>query len=120
MRVLIIHDDADITAMFQQTLATARGDEVAIAADVSRAVDQVERDRPAVIFVGVGVGDYDGFAVVDQIRDRSTLSHIPIVMFGLMKPDEEERHRALLQSITYLPSPIEVTELLAARDRAVT
>jgi DNA-binding response OmpR family regulator len=115
-RILIIDDDADIRAMLQVTFRDKRNDELVLAGSAEQGRHGAERDQPELIFVSLFLPHRDVIGFVQQLR---TIGSALIVVYGLLKPRDEARFAALGPSVLYLPSPIEVTELLAARDQLV-
>lgn len=113
-RLLIIDDDVDIQAMLQMTFRDKRHDEVLLTTNAEQGLHSVERDRPELIFVSLFLAGADVLTLTTQLQAGTSA---PILLYGSLTPPEETRFAALGSQVVYLPSPLEVTELLTTRDR---
>lgn len=108
--ILVVDDDAPIRRMLSRTLG-AEGYEVALAADGSDALVEVERSVPDLIVLDVAMPGLDGITVARRLRARGLA--VPILM--LTARDElEDRVRGLdAGADDYVVKPFETDELLA-------
>jgi two-component system response regulator MprA len=108
--ILVVDDDAPIRRMLSRTLG-AEGYEVALAADGSEALVEVERSVPDLIVLDVAMPGLDGITVARRLRARGLA--VPILM--LTARDElEDRVRGLdAGADDYVVKPFETDELLA-------
>src|SRR6058998_4091373 len=90
-KVLVIEDDpvarADLLARLK-----AHGYAVALAADAASAVTAVNRERPDVILLDLGLPAGDGFLVLERLRKIEPLAAIPVLIVT-GRSDAETRKR---------------------------
>jgi two-component system OmpR family response regulator len=114
-RVLVVDDELYIRDLVSSALRIA-GMEPVTVADGTEALRAVERDRPDLVVLDVGLPGTDGFSVCRQLRDRG--DQVPVV-FLTARDDKED----MLQGFTkggddYMTKPFSLDELIA-RVRAV-
>src|SRR5881628_2570670 len=112
-KVLVIEDDPVARADLQARLK-ANGYTVALAADAASALTVVNRERPDLILLDLGLPAGDGFLVLERLHKIETLAAIPVlVVTG--RSDPETRKRVEAMGITpVLVKPVGTEVLLAA------
>src|SRR5438046_5290037 len=94
-KILVIEDDPVALAGLQARLE-ANGYVVARAADAASAMTVVNRERPALILLDLGLPAGDGFLVLERLRKIKTLAAIPVlVVTGRSDPEPRKRVEAL-------------------------
>lgn len=116
MKVLVVDDEPDVARLITVSFGMQQPNwEVLVALDGGEALAALERDRPALILLDVGLPDMDGFQVLEQIR---LCSDVPVIMLTV-HDDELSKVRGLeLGADDYITKPFGHLELLA-RIRAV-
>jgi two-component system KDP operon response regulator KdpE len=116
MRILVVDDAPDLIESVQLGFTLQWRDvEVLAAPDAETALDMIERERPEVVLLDVGLPDRDGFDVLREIR---TFSDVPVVMLTA-RDDAMDKVKGLeLGADDYVTKPFNHLELLA-RVRAV-
>ena len=114
-RVLVVDDEPYIRDLVSSALRIA-GMEPETAADGAAALRAVERDRPDLVVLDIGLPGIDGFEVCRTLRDRG--EQVPVV-FLTARDDKQD----MLQGFTkggddYITKPFSLDELVA-RVRAV-
>src|SRR5437016_11637238 len=90
-KVLVIEDDPVARADLEARLA-ANGYTVARAADAASALTVVNRERPDLILLDLGLPAGDGFLVLERLRKIETLAAIPVlVVTGRSDPETRKR-----------------------------
>ncbi len=112
-KILVIEDDPVARADLEARLE-ANGYIVARAADAASAMTVVNRERPDLILLDLGLPAGDGFLVLERLRKIETLAAIPVlVVTG--RSDPETRKRVEAMGITpVLVKPVGTEVLLAA------
>jgi CheY-like chemotaxis protein len=77
--ILIVEDDAGSAQTFEAML-TAHGHTVRIVGNAETALQEVDRDMPAVALVDLHLPLADGVEFVRQLRSRGTLQRLPVVL----------------------------------------
>ena len=112
-KVLVIEDDPVALADLQARLE-ANGYVVARAADAASAMTVVNRERPDLILLDLGLPAGDGFLVLERLRKIETLAAIPVlVVTGRSDPETRKRVEAMGVA-PVLTKPVGTEMLLAA------
>src|SRR5579871_4520388 len=108
-RVLVVDDEPNILTSVR-TLLVASGYDVATAMSGRAALDAVERDRPDVIVLDLGLPDLNGVDVCRLVREERA---VPIVVLSA-RGAEADKVRALdAGADDYVTKPFGAGELLA-------
>src|SRR5206468_11741085 len=112
-KILVIEDDPVARADLQARLE-ANGYVVASAADAASALTVVNRERPDLILLDLGLPAGDGFLVLERLRKIETLAAIPVlVVTGRSDADTRKRVEAMGVA-PVLTKPVDTGVLLAA------
>ena len=112
-KILIIEDDPVARAELQARLQ-ANAYKVALAADAASAVTTVNRERPDLILLDLGLPAGDGFLVLERLRKIPPLATIPVlVITGRTDPETRKRVHAMGVA-PILAKPVDSEALLAA------
>src|SRR5262245_61483986 len=85
-RVLVVDDRADSSRATRAVLE-ARGLDVESAMDGPSALERLERRRPDVILLEVGMTPMGGMKVLDRIRSNPQHSGIPVILMAGSEDD---------------------------------
>ena len=108
-KILIVDDEPSILATMGPLLRS-RGYEVVTAMNGRRAIDSVERDKPDLIVLDLGLPDVDGIEICRMVRERSAT---PIVVLSA-RGAEGDKVRALdTGADDYVTKPFGAEELTA-------
>lgn len=114
MKVLLVEDDPAIAGAIVDALEAVSW-RVTHAPNGQDGLESLQRDRPDILVVDLGLPDMDGIEVVRRAREREAL---PIIVISA-RGEESDRVLALeLGADDYLVKPFGIRELLA-RIRAV-
>ncbi len=116
MRILIVDDEPDVIESVQLGLTLQwREVEVLSAHDGETALDAVEKEKPDVVLLDIGLPGKDGFEVLRELRE---FSDVPVVMLTA-RDDAMDKVKGLeLGADDYVTKPFNHLELMA-RVRAV-
>ena len=112
-KILVIEDDAVARADLEARLA-ANGYIVARAADAASALTVVNRERPDLILLDLGLPGGDGFLVLDRLRKIAALAVIPVLVITGRSDAETRKRVEALGVAPLLAKPVETEVLLAA------
>jgi CheY-like chemotaxis protein len=77
--ILVVEDDPGSAQTFADML-TAHGHTVRVVSDAEAALQEVDRDMPAVALVDLHLPLADGVEFVRQLRSRGTLPSLPVAL----------------------------------------
>ena len=101
IRVLVIEDDADLArvliAVFERY-----GIEVYHAQTGREAIQLSQRLLPDLLVLDLVLPEYDGFAVVDWLRQHNRLCQVPLVVYTSQDLDDSDRERLKLGQTLFL------------------
>ncbi|MFI4986863.1 MAG: response regulator [Alphaproteobacteria bacterium] len=108
-RILVVDDEKAIRRFLDAGL-TAQGYEVSFAESGGEAVDKVEREKPDLVILDLGLPDMDGKEVIANLR---RISAVPVVVLSV-RNDEGGKVQALdLGADDYVTKPFGMEELNA-------
>jgi len=93
--VLVIEDDFDLARVLIAALEEA-GIHVEHAATGKDAIAALERHVPSLIVLDLVLPELDGFAVVEWMRARAPLAHIPLLVYSAREVSTAEQHQLTL------------------------
>jgi DNA-binding response OmpR family regulator len=116
MKVLVVDEEPDVRKLVTMSFHMQQpGWEVIGAEDGTQALEMIERERPDVVLLDVGLPEMDGFEVLKAIR---LFSDVPVIMLTV-RDDELSKVQGLeLGADDYVTKPFSHLELVA-RVRAV-
>ena len=116
MKVLVVDDAPEVVESISVGLSLHWRDVEVIGAPSGReALDAVERDRPDLVLLDVGLPDIDGYEVLREIR---AFSDVPVIMLTARDEPLDKVRGLELGADDYVTKPFDHLELLA-RMRAV-
>jgi two-component system KDP operon response regulator KdpE len=111
MKVLVVDDDGGVVESVGLGLSLHwREVEVLSASDGERALDVVEREKPTMVLLDIGLPGMDGYEVLKEIR---LFSDVPVIMLTA-RDDAMDKVKGLeLGADDYVTKPFNHLELLA-------
>ena len=109
-RILLVEDEKNII-LGVRTCLDAVGYEVEIAENGEIAREAVRRRKPDLILLDLVMPKFDGFEVLDSLKNNPGTREIPVVVLTA-KAGEEDRQRAIkLGADAYMTKPFRPQEL---------
>jgi CheY-like chemotaxis protein len=116
--VLVAEDHEDSRLLFKFFLES-KGCRVVEAGDGLEAVSMVERERPDLVLMDVGLPGLDGLSVTRRLRAREALRALPVVIIS-GHAAAADRDRAVAAGCSeYLTKPLQMKDLDGVLDRHV-
>ena len=112
-KILVLEDDAVARADLRARLE-ASGYVVAQAADAAAALTVVNRERPDLILLDLGLPAGDGYLVLERLRKIEALAAIPVLVITGRTDAETKKRVAAMGLAPPLTKPVETEALLAA------
>ncbi|MEA5467271.1 sensor histidine kinase [Spirulina sp. 06S082] len=110
--ILIVDDVPTNLDVICQTLSDA-GFDVAIATSGTRALQQIERERPDLILLDIMMPGMDGFETCQHLKANPLNANIPVIFMTALA-DAESKVKALeLGAVDYITKPFQEVEVLA-------
>lgn len=111
--LILAVDDQPKNLQFLGKLLSDSGYEVGMAQNGEKALIFVENHLPDLILLDVMMPDMDGFAVCREIKERSTLAHIPVIFLTAKSETDEIVEGFNAGGSDYVTKPFNSAELLA-------
>jgi DNA-binding response OmpR family regulator len=108
-KILIVDDDRDLVEILRFALTRA-GYEVVTAHDSPAALQEIEQQQPDVAILDVNIGEWDGFTLLQDVRQRSNL---PVILLSARGSEEDKVRGLRLGADDYVSKPFGHSELLA-------
>lgn len=116
-RILVVDDDRKIVRLLQSYLEQA-GMTVLTAYDGDAAKHAIQRERPDLIVLDIGLPGSDGWQITRWLRADSHVSDIPVLMLTARVEDDDKIYGLELGADDYLTKPFNPLEVVA-RVRAI-
>lgn len=100
-KVLLVEDDLPLVRMYDVVLKKA-GFEVLSALDGEEGLAKIKADNPEVVLLDLVMPKKDGFAVLMELQEDSTLSKIPILCLSVLHQAEDIERAKLLGAVDFL------------------
>jgi len=107
--ILLVDDEPNILNTMTPLLRS-RGYEVSLASNGRRAIEEVERIKPDLIVLDLGLPDLDGVEVCRQVRERS---NVPILVLSARRTEADKVRALDIGADDYVTKPFGTEELLA-------
>lgn len=112
--ILIVDDDPAVREWLGTALAL-EGYRVIKAADGFEAIELFEEHRPDLVLLDIMMPRMSGFEVLDRLsRAANNESKPPVIILSALGSDQDQWEGYRRGAATYLPKPVEATELLQA------
>jgi len=100
-RILVVEDDADLARVIADVFA---GENIDVRVSYTRqgGLDECFGFQPHLMVLDIGLPDGDGFNVVDALRHREELAHMPLVVYSGRDLGPEERKQLTLGPTHFL------------------
>ncbi|HET9224575.1 MAG TPA: response regulator [Roseiflexaceae bacterium] len=109
--IVVIDDDVDSQEILR-TLLEGAGYHVRGCLDSQAALEELRRAPPALIVLDLRMEPLDGWTLLGQICDDSTLASIPVVICSVL--DQSSEQIGVLPNVAgYLPKPVRQEDVLA-------
>lgn len=116
MKVLVVDEEPDVRKLVAMSFHMQQPTwEVIGAEDGPEALELIERERPTVVLLDIGLPEMSGFEVLKAIR---LFSDVPVIMLTVRDDEVSKVHGLELGADDYVTKPFSHLELLA-RVRAV-
>jgi DNA-binding response OmpR family regulator len=113
-KILIVEDNPDIQKLLQAMLK--RHYAVVVAKNGTEALTLTKEQCPDLILLDVGLPDFDGFQVCNEIRSAANKQDISIVFLSARKDAASQTMAYRLGADDYIEKPVEEAKLLAIVD----
>jgi len=101
IKVLIVEDDLEL-AQVLATMFSRHGIETLHAQTGREAIQLIQRLIPDLLVLDLALPEYNGFAVVDWLRQHNRLCQVPLVIYTAQDLDECDRERLKLGQTLFL------------------
>ncbi|RME08087.1 MAG: response regulator [Anaerolineae bacterium] len=110
--ILVVEDVPHILELLAVTLRF-KGYPVVTAANGEEAMEQIARERPALVITDILMPRMDGFALLHNLRKDPTTRQIPVIFLSATYVSPEDREFALrLGAARFLEKPVDTAEFL--------
>jgi len=111
-KILVVDDTPQNVKLLTDVLG-ARGYDVVTAASGAEALEQVERQKPALVLLDVVMPGMSGYEVCRHIRENRATATLPVVMVTALDPGTERLKGIEAGADDFVTKPINQPELLA-------
>src|SRR6266436_6244531 len=110
---ILVVDDVAVNVKLLADLLGVKGYAVVTAASGAEALEQIEKEQPALVLLDVMMPGMSGYDVCRRIRQNAATSMLPIIMVTALDPAQERVKGIEAGADDFLTKPINQPELLA-------
>lgn len=118
--VLLVDDQVMVAETIRRMLAEESDIEFHYCSDANKAVDTAAELKPTIILQDLMMPDIDGYTLVGQYRENSSIRNVPIIVLSI-KDDPQDKSRAFeigaTDYLVKLPDKIELVARIRANTR---
>ena len=117
-KVLIIEDDADLRRGLNVRLREANY-ATTFAEDAVMALSIARKEEPDLILLDLGLPGFDGFLVLDRIKQIPSMACVPVIVVSARDPKTNEKRALEAGAEAFFQKPVDNKELMSAIQRAL-
>lgn len=110
-RVLCV-DDEPVNLMLLKGMLAGSNIDIVTAADGDAALEMIDKEAMALIFMDVLMPGLSGFDVCKKLKASEQYKHIPVIMITALSPSEGERMSREAGADAWLEKPINKKNML--------
>lgn len=120
-KILIVDDEAHIRILIEQTLEELEdeGVELLLATDGDEALQIIEAEKPALIFLDVMLPKVNGFDVCDAVKHKLNLDSVYVVMLTAKGQEFDRQKGHEVGADTYITKPFDPDYLLDTAEKVL-
>ncbi len=110
-KILVVDDEEHIVMILKDSLEFS-GFQVTTAYNGLEALEQIEKDRPDLIVLDIGMPKLDGWEVCRRLKGSENTRDIPIVILTAYAQTSDKRKGAELGADLFVTKPCDLTYLV--------
>ena len=110
-KVLVVDDEEHIVMILKDSLEFS-GFQVVTAYDGLEALERVEKDKPELIVLDIGMPKLDGWEVCRRLKADPKTKHIPIIILTAYAQTSDQRKGTQLGADRFISKPCDLTYLV--------
>ena len=117
---ILIVDDSSVNNYLLENILEEKGYKLQIAFDGNEALSILENDPPNLVLLDIMMPGIDGYSILDKINKSDKLKSIPVIMVTSKSEMTDKQKAFEIGAIDYIVKPIEIDDLLAKVEKALT
>jgi CheY-like chemotaxis protein len=110
-KILVVDDEEHIVMILKDSLEFS-GFQVVTAFDGMEALERVEKDKPELVVLDIGMPKLDGWEVCRRLKADPKTKHIPIIILTAYAQTSDQRKGAQLGADRFISKPCDLTYLV--------
>jgi DNA-binding response OmpR family regulator len=110
--ILLVDDEQEFSQMVKHGLERSGDFSVLWAGGGKLGVKWAIKFKPALILLDIVMPDMDGFAVLEQLKNREDTMAIPVFMLSAINTQEAKQTTSSLYSEGYIAKPVDMEHLI--------
>lgn len=118
-KILIVEDDPSIIQMYSMKFKES-GYEVLQAGTGVEGLELAKKENPSIILLDIIIPQFDGFAVLEKLRDDANTKNIPVILLTNLSQDTDKERGKKLGAKEYLvKAHLTPTEVLKKAEKYI-
>jgi len=110
-KILVVDDEEHIVMILKDSLEFS-GFQVVTALDGQQAMESVEKERPDLIVLDIGMPKLDGWEVCRRLKSNEATQPIPIIILTAYAQTSDQRKGMQLGADRFITKPCDLTYLV--------
>ncbi len=111
-KIMIVDDEPTTARLVRRYLEDVGFVSFVVHTDSSTAMDVIELEDPDVVLLDVMMPNVSGLEILDEIRQRDTLAHLPVIILTAALAAEIKLAALELGAADFLAKPVDSSELI--------
>lgn len=113
MKILVVDDNKDITALLEKVLSIA-GHETKTSNDGKQALEIITNEKFDIVFLDIAMPDFSGLDVIENLITKNKIDNSKIVLFTASSITDDEVNKLVERGVhSCLRKPVRVETLFA-------
>lgn len=119
IKIVVIEDEPDTAEMIAEMMRIS-GYEVVTYFSSTTALDQLNKDRPAVVILDLMMPDFSGLDVLRNLRRNSEFQTLPVIVVSALNLATDIKEGFDAGATMYLTKPVSYADLKQAVEKVIS
>jgi two-component system OmpR family response regulator len=119
IKIMVIEDEPDTAEMIAEMMRIS-GYEVVSYFNSTTAINELKKDKPAVVILDVMMPDFSGLDVLRRMRQNSEFQNLPVIVVSALNLASDIKEGLEAGATLYLTKPVSYADLKQAVEDVIS